>query len=253
MKLFLFTSELKLAKMAVQTGIDSIMLDWEKKTAESEAADGPVDTPEDLERLASEPDIQISVRINGTEGSLQNEINLACEFGAQYIMLPMARHEDDIHSFIEIVNDRAQTIIQIETREILDRLDKVRELPWNHAYIGMLDLASSRGDDSIWPLLLDHTIENIVGKLDGRSVGFGGITVVGGGSPVPFTMLLHEMTRLCSTLGFMRRSFKREIKGRAFNSEVDAIRSFIKASSARSQSAINEDHAAFREYISKLV
>ena len=165
----------------------------------------------------------------------------------------MAKHEDDIHKFLDLVNGRALTIIQIETWQLLERLDKIRNLPWDHAYIGMLDLASSRGDDSIWTLLLDQTIENIVTSLDGRNTGFGGITIVGGGSPVPFTMLLNEMTRLSCTLGFMRRSFKREIRGCDFNTEVAAIRSLIKASSSREPSAIIEDHSVFMEYISGLV
>jgi len=253
MKLFLFTSELKLAKLAEQSGMDSIMIDWEQKTAESEAADGSVDTPHDLEQLVSELEIPVSVRINGAKDDLEDEINIACEYGAQYIMLPMANYEDDVYKFIDLVNGRAQTIIQIETQQLVNRLDKIRNISWDYAYIGMLDLASSRGEESIWPLFLDHTIENIVTKLQGRSIGFGGITVVGGGSPVPFTMLLHEMTRLACTLSFMRRSFKRELKDRDFNTEVNAIRSLIKASSARGHSAITEDHSTFMEYISKLV
>jgi len=253
MKLFLFTSELNLAKMAEQSGIDSVMIDWERKTAESGSADGPVDTAQDLVRLVSELDIPVSVRINGAKDSLEDEVNIACECGAEYIMLPMAKHEDDVYRFIDLVNGRAQTIVQIETQQLVNRLGKFRNLRWNHAYIGMLDLASSRGEDSIWPMLLDHTIESIVTTLRGRSIGFGGITVVGGGSPVPFTMLLHEMTRLGCTFSFMRRSFKREVKDRDFNADVDAIRSLIKASSAPGDSAINKDHSTFMEYISRLV
>lgn len=239
--------------MAEQSGLDSIMLDWEQKTAESETADGPVDTTHDLEQLVSELEIPISVRINGTKDGLEDEVNIACEYGAQYIMFPMAVHEDDIHKFIDLVNGRAQTIIQIETQQLVNRVDKIRNIQWDYAYIGMLDLASSRGEDSIWPLFLDHTIENIVTTLHGRSVGFGGITVAGGGSPVPFTMLLHEMTRLSCALSFMRRSFKREVKNLDFNTEVDAIRSLIKASYARGHSAIIEDHSTFMAHISRLI
>lgn len=253
MRLFLFTSDLKLARLAEQSGLDSIMIDWEQKTAESETADGSVDTTQDLEQLVSELEIPISVRINGTKDGLEDEVNIACDYGAQYIMFPMATHEDEIHKFIELVNGRAQTIIQIETQQLVNRLDKIRNIQWDYAYIGMLDLASSRGEDSIWPLLLDHTIENIVTTLRGRSVGFGGITVVGGGSPVPFTMLLHEMTRLSCAFSFMRRSFKRELKDRDFNAEVDAVRSLIKASRARGHSAITEDHSTFMAYISRVV
>ena len=128
MKLFLFTSELKLAKLAEQSGIDSVMIDWEQKTAESEGADGSVDTTHDLEQLVSELEIPVSVRINGTKDHLEDEVNIACEYGAQYIMLPMAKHEDDIYKFIDLVNGRAQTIIQIETQQLVNRLDKIHNL-----------------------------------------------------------------------------------------------------------------------------
>ncbi len=252
MKMFLFTADVEQALLATRSGVDGVMLDWEKKPAGYDKTRGELDSVEDLRRLSERLELCVAVRINGDQRDLSAEVQLALENGAQYIMLPMARNADDVSRFFDCIGGRAKTIVQIETTELLEELSDLRALEWDYAFIGLLDLAHAMGTEWIWQLFEDGTVEAICKSLEGRKVGVGGITIASGGEPVPFALLLGEMVRLNCALAFMRRCFKRDIGDRDFEREFGAIKALVRAAQSRGPEAVASDHARFLHHLSKL-
>ena len=253
LKLFLFTTDLSLAKQAEAAGIDSIIVDWEQKGKNNRqtkyATEINGDTPEDVAALAKVLSIPITVRINALDENSDREIETAIDNGAKIIMLPMAEHPREIERFVKLVDARVETIIQIETQPLVDHCHNLRDIGWNYAYIGLNDLMISRHSKWLWEAVADGTVERIFDILKDRQVGFGGVTVIGGGKPIPFVELLSEMARLGCHLSFLRRSFKREIQGRDINAEIQAVRAVWSAACRRQPEAILQDRKLFMERI----
>ncbi len=245
-KLFLFTTDLDFALKNQAAGIDSVIVDWETKgkNKRQNGFDTEInqDTPEDVRKLSQVLTIPVTVRINRFSKESPNEISLALDNGAEIIMLPMAKSADEVEKFLKIINKRAQTIIQIETEELVKNLEVFSKLNWDYAYIGLNDLMISRNGKFIWEAVLDKTVERICSKLKGRKYGFGGITIVDGGKPLSFRLLLNEYTRLDCSLCFLRRTYKREIMNKNIQKEVQMIKELIQTSFAREANEVQVDH-----------
>lgn len=256
-KLFLFTTEVEFAKQAEAAGVDSVIVDWEcidkHRRQKDYSTEVNTDTPEDVARLAEHLKIPITVRINRWGHYTATEISTALDNGAQIIMLPMAQTPQEVEQFVDLIDGRAQTLIQIETQSLVDQCRGLKDIGWDYAYIGLNDLMISRGSQVIWDPLIDGTVETIYGTLPGRQIGCCGVTIVGGGYPLPFLDLFREMARLGCGLSFLRRTFKREIVGRDFCCEVDAIRATWNALCQRSPQAIQEDRDQFLVRVNELV
>lgn len=253
--LFLFTTDPDFAATAEMSGVDSIIIDWENHNKKSRQLDYSTeinfDTPEDVARIASQVQIPVTVRINSLGLHTKFEIEEAIKNGAKIIMLPMASDAREVQEFIDLVDGRAKTIIQIETQRLVEDCDKLKFLPWDYAYIGLNDLMVSPRDNYIWNALLDGTVSHIYQTLANKDVGFGGVTVVTGGYPIPFIELLAEMSRLGCKLSFLRRSFKKDIQGRDMVAEIQAIRYAWQAACLRSESAILRDQNKLTETLLK--
>ena len=257
LELLLFTTDVAFAKRAERAGVDGFLIDWETrgKTERQSGRDMEInaDTVDDLARLAAAVNRPVTVRINGLGAETANEVELAIEHGASGLMLPMARAPDDVVRFLELVDGRARTIVQIETQDLVEELAALARLPWDSVYIGLHDLMLSRGAESMWHAVLDGTVENIFQTLEGRSIGFAGATVIGGGHPIRFTQILQELARLGTSLTFLRRSFRREIQDRDMNAEINAIRAAWISCRARGPQAVETDRQAFFANLGRLV
>lgn len=249
LKLFLFTTDVSFAKQAEHAGIDSVIVDWERVGKEKRQINYSTEinlhTAQDLVALAKHLTIPITVRINRLGEYSASEIDLALEQGAKIIMLPMAETPSEVEQFLHLVKDRAKTMIQIETPKLVEHCDALRELGWDYAYIGLNDLMIARGSRWIWEPLADGTVEQVFEKLTGRVVGFAGVTVIGGGIPLPFLDLLREMARIGCQLSVLRRTFKREIVGRNLNAEIQLIQAAWEAACCRHLEAIEQDRQNF--------
>lgn len=247
LQLLLFSNDVELAQAAARAGVDGIIIDWESKGkhARQHGFDMEInaDTPEDLERVAAAVELPVTVRINALSAQSGEEIALALSLGARSLMLPMAQSADEVARFLDLVDGRARTIVQIETQPLVDQLEAMGRLPWDSAYIGLHDLMLSRQAPSMWLAVLDGTVERIYRTLEGRSVGFAGATVIGGGHPIRFTQILQELARLGAGLTFLRRSFRRELQDRDMAAEITALRSAWQATRARGPEAIESDRA----------
>lgn len=248
LRLFLFTPDPAVAASAAAAGVSSVIVDWEEQGKhERQAAHDTeinLDTVEDLQRLAAAVELPITVRVNGGARA-HEELEVALDHGARILMLPMATSASEVERFVARVRGRAQTLIQIETQALVDRVSDLCSVGWDYAFIGLNDLMITRRGRWLWEPLLDGTVESIYQALPGRSVGFGGVTVVGGGHPLRFTALLQEMARLGCSLSFLRRTFRREIVGRDVAAELDAVRAAWRAAQRRTPAAVAADHAEF--------
>lgn len=251
--LFFFTTDPIAAQEAQNSGVDSIIVDWENHQKKYRQQDYSTeinhDTPEDVRKLSEQLSIPVTVRINALYPGTKLEIQKAIDLGARIIMLPMAQNHKEVEEFMNLVDGRAKTIIQIETDNLVDDCENLRSIPWDFAYIGLNDLMISRKGRNIWDAVLDGTVEHIYQVLENRAVGFGGVTVINGGYPIPFLDLLKEMVRLDCSLSFLRRSFKKDIKNLDMASEIKSIRQAWNEMSKRSQEEIATDQKRLHDII----
>lgn len=255
MKLFLFTKKLNLAKKAQDAGVDYVLVDWEKKgkTDRQKGHNLEInnDSPEDVKKLSNNLTIPVTVRVNPLGEYSNDEIDLAIDCGAKVIMLPMSKTIDDVEQFLKIVNNRTETLIQIETPEMVSEVKEFSKLPWDYAHVGLNDLMVAKGNKSIWEAVVDGTVEDVCTNLEGKKFGFGGVTILGGGTPIPFNLILNEMVRMKCSMGILRRSFKAEIMDRDMKSEIDILRMYIKSSSKRGLESVIHDHELLTKIINK--
>lgn len=256
MKLFLFTSSIELASKAESAGIYSVIVDWERlgKEERQSGHDFEInhDTAADARRLAKQLDIPVTVRVNPLGAHTEAEVNKALEAGAQILMLPQAQTPSEVATFLQIVGDRAQTLVQIETQDLVDRCEGLRDLEWDFAHVGLNDLRISRDSSWLWEPVYDGTVARVCRTLEGRAVGFGGGTIVGGGDPIPFIHLLREMACLKCGMCILRRTFKSDIKGRDMEAEIEAFYAKLEAARARRHSTIETDHEDLQEVLARV-
>ncbi len=257
MDYYLFTTDPAVARLAEAAGIDGLVVDWENRGKEirQQGYDCEVNLAGagEVRAVARASHLPVLVRINALGEATTDEVQTAIEAGAREIMLPMATHPDTVEQFLGLVAGRARTVVQIETQDLVENLEGLRDLPWSRAYIGLNDLMISRGGgNSIWDGVADGTVERIFERLPGRVVGFGGITVLGGGHPVPFDLLFGEMVRLGCGLSFLRRTFYREIADRDMNVEIPALRTRENALRMRAPEQVESDLRRFRSVLQSL-
>ena len=255
LQLFHFSSEAVQAQRAEGAGVHSIIVDWENlgKYARQQNYDTQVNrhTVEDLDQVYKVVKIPITVRVNGGAAAL-DEADLAIDHGAKVIMLPMASSAYEVELLLRRVNGRAKTLIQIETQSMVEHVADLQHLGWDYAFVGFNDLMISRGRNWLWEPMADGTMDTLFQQLPGRQIGFGGVTIVGGGYPLPFLNLLQEFARLGASLSFLRRTFAREVEGRDLPAEISAVQAVWNAARRRSVAAVQEDHQEFCECLERI-
>lgn len=239
--LFLFSTDIALAVSAVANGVDYIIVDWERgEKYNRQAGTGfqiGQDTVEDVKSLAIVNKLPVFVRINSLGRDSKNEIAEALHVGAKGIMLPMAQNREEVSRFLDLIPKGVKTLIQIETGELAANPLSICDLPWDFVHVGLNDLMLSRKAPSIWTAVIDGTVERICESLDGRFFGFGGITVVNGGAPIPARLIILEMVRLGCSMGILRRSFTADIVNLDLAAELTAIRNLFEHGSLREDQA----------------
>lgn len=245
LKLMMITNEEDIAIEAEKNGVDRIFIDLE--------INGKKDRQGHLDTLISEHNIEdvgrirkiiknseILVRINPMYEGTKEEIDKVIDLGADIIMLPMAKTVDEISKFIEIVDNRAQTCLLLETSQALARLDDILEIDnLNELHVGLNDLHLSLGLDFMFELLSGGIVEYISMKVKSKGIrfGFGGIAKVGEGL-IPAEYIIREHTRLKSEMVILSRSFHNRSKtiddiknNLCLKTEIDKIRRIEQESS----------------------
>lgn len=256
LELVLFTTRAEEIERARRAGIDAVIVDWEwrDKDRRQRGAGTEInhDTPEDLARLRELGVARRFCRINRFGPWTEAEIDAAVEAGATHLLLPMVERPDEVEAVLDWTRRAAgagecRVGILVETQAGIERAEELARLPLDRVYCGLNDLAISRGAASLFEAVADGTVEWLAHVFRAHRFGFGGVTVVDGGAPVPCRLLLAEMSRLGASFSFLRRSFKRDLAGRdaaGWRIEVARVRELWSALEARDPAERERDRAA---------
>ena len=163
----------------------------------------------------------------------------------------MAERPDEVEVFLEVVRGRAPAGILIETCEALEHLPAFSRLPLSRVYVGLNDLAISRGSRSIFAALTDGTVARVRAALK-QPLGVAGATDPAKGSPIPCQLILAELASLGCAFTFLRRSFYRDSPPGRFAESVSAIRKAFEELSLRIPAEIAADHADLQRRVAEL-
>ena len=252
----LFTTDPATARTAVASGITAFVIDWEWRGKETrqDGFDTEInrDTAEDLARMSGVAGSRRICRINRFGSWTPEEVELAVASGATQLLLPMAESPDEVEAYLSLVRGRARAGILLETREACACAGDIARLGVDAVYVGLNDLAISRGTPCIFTALTDGTVERLREAFADTPFGFGGLTVVELGHPIPCLRLLEEMARLRSSFTFLRRSFRRDIVGRDAATVVAAIQATWRALLRRDPEREARDHTLLVEAVERV-
>lgn len=147
---------------------------------------------------------------------------LAC--GVDHLMLPMARSVAEVDGFLRAIEGQALGIVQIETLELLAEAGALRALPWADLYLGLNDLMIARGDHNLFRPLVDGTVDRLCECLAPRRFGFGGLTAIDRGAPIPTVELMAAMVAAQCSMTLLRRSFARDVPAGGATAAIAALR-----------------------------
>lgn len=245
--LLLFSTDPHFIRRAVAAGVDSVIVDWERIGKESRQAEADTqissDTVEDLRVVRATTEANVICRINGFGPWTSMEVEQAIGSGADEILLPMVRKRQEVEAVLDLVGERCQVSILIETTAAVRDADTLTSLPIRRAYVGLNDLSLDRGSANIFTAVTDGTLEAIRARVE-RPFGFGGLTDPERGSPIPCRLLIGEMARLQCRFSFLRRSFHRDVVGRDVGEVIDDILSAIHAATLRGNDEVERDREA---------
>lgn len=268
LKLMLITNNVEIATHAVASGVDRLFVDLE--TRGKEERQGHLDThraehtPDDVRRLrAALPDAEIMARINPLYAGSGDEIDALIAAGADYLMLPMFRTEQEVGGFLDLVDGRAGTTLLLETPQALVRIDEILEhrARIDEIHVGLNDLHLGMGLDFMFELLSGGIVEYLAGKIRGSGIrfGFGGIACIGEGM-VPAELVVGEHVRLGSEMVILSRAFHRQATTLAelnerldLAAEVRKVRASEADFHAADQSLLQRNRARLQESVRALV
>ena len=220
LKLMYITNRPDVAQIAETAGVDRIFVDLEYIGKSNRQ--GGMDTVQsrhsldDVKRISeSISSAELLVRVNPihdeTEkyASSEQEICTAIENGADIIMLPYFKCTDEVKRCISAVDNRAKTMLLLETPEAVELIDEILLIDGiDFIHIGLNDLSLGYGMKFMFELLADGTVEKLCTKIQEKKIpyGFGGIASIGKGD-IPAEMIIQEHYRLGSTCAILSRSF----------------------------------------------
>ncbi len=253
--LWLFTTDLSLARPCVAAGVQGLVVDWEwmGKEDRQQGADTEInrDTPADLARLSALIAKRIC-RINPFGLWTRQEVRCALACGATHLMLPMVRSVREVEHFLDFAEGRARCGILVETVEACREAPRLAELPLDFVYLGLNDLAISRGEPNIFAPFVDGLAVHLRQVFARISFGVGGLTVVDGGRPIPCLRLMRELARLRCDFTFLRRSFRRDIVGRDVQREIGRIQHSWRQFTARGRFSSHEHDQTLADLVQRL-
>lgn len=257
LKLMYITNDPRVARIAVDAGVDRIFIDME--VLGKAERQGHVDSvkshhvPEDIRRVraAIGDCAEILARVNPRNPNTQAEIDAAIANGADIVMLPMWKTARDVQAFLACVGGRARTMPLLETREAAAALPEALRLGGvDEWFIGLNDLHLSYGRKFMFELLADGTVDHLCAQMrrSGASYGFGGVARPGTGT-LPAESILGEHYRLGSQSVILSRSFCDTAKvtdydeiERIFREGIADIRRFEAECAAWTEEQLMENH-----------
>jgi hypothetical protein len=230
MELFLFTVDPAFGRDVVAAGATGVVVDWERRgKARRQRGEGTqinADTPDDLARMRAATGGRLLCRVNAMGPWSRAEIDVAVARGADEILLPMVRTADQVDRALDLVDGRCGLGILIETQDAVERAAELARRPLARVYVGLNDLRIDRRSDNLFEPLTDGTVDAVRAAVPGR-FGVGGLTLPGGGAPVPTALLGAELVRLGTDFTFLRRAFTADMAGRDAFVEVPRLLAMV--------------------------
>ncbi|MGY1726831.1 aldolase/citrate lyase family protein [Geodermatophilus sp. SYSU D01062] len=248
MDLFLFTVDAAWGRDVVAAGAAGIVVDWERRGKHRrQAGEGTqinADTLADLVRVRAATDGRLLCRINAAGPWTAREVADAVAAGADEVLLPMVRTAEEVDRTLDLVAGRCGLGILVETQDAVDRVAELARRPLSRIYVGLNDLRIDRRSRELFRPLVDGTVEAVRAAVP-VPFGVGGLTLPGGGFPVPGDLLAAELLRLRTDFTFLRRSFTADMAGRDPFVEVPRLRAALAGLSAADPLAVAERRAGF--------
>ena len=217
MDLFLFTTDPAWGRDVVAAGAAGIVIDWERRgkarRQEGEGTQINSDTPADLSRLRAATDGRLLCRVNGYGPWTAGEVAEAVARGADEVLLPMVRTADEVDRTLDLVAGRCGLGILVETQDAVDAIAGLAARPLSRIYVGLNDLRIDRRSTELFRPLVDGTVDAVRAAV-ARPFGVAGLTLPGGGWPVPSDLLAAELVRVGADFTFLRRAFTADMAGR---------------------------------------
>lgn len=238
----------------VAAGVSTVVVDWEivGKHTRQRGANTQINshTTEDLLRVRSCTSAELVCRVNPVGDQTADEIRRALDHGADALLIPQIRSAKELEEVLEVTQGATPVYPMLETRESITCAREIAALSIHGAYVGLNDLAISLGNDCIFDVLIDGTIESLR-PLFSVPFGMGGLTLPQYGSPVPSRMLIQEWARLQIDFTVLRRSFLNDSRWNGYEHGVYAIRHAYLQACNRSQSQIYEDFQRLAETVQR--
>lgn len=212
MEFISITNDEKLAQYFESCGIQDIMVDLEilGKKERQKGLNTIISghKMEDITRIKqSLHKSKCLVRINPIFEGTEQEIQEVIQRGADIIMLPMFKTLDEVELFVNLVGNRAQKYLLLETPQAMVRIDDIITIDGIDAiHVGLNDLTIGLGLDFLYEPLIGGIIEYLAKKINGKGIrfGFGGVSRLERGK-----LILSEHFRLNSHMVIINRDFKK--------------------------------------------
>jgi hypothetical protein len=256
LELIVFEHERERAAALHEAGLRSFMVDHENRGkerrqlgADTEINAAPLSA---IGPLASLGGVRVHCRVNAWSEGGAEDVRAAVGEGADRIYLPMAVGRGEVEAFLRTVNGHAEAAILIETRDAVQNVEAFADLPLDAVFVGLNDLAISRGDAFIFSSIRDGLVDRVRAALPHVRLGFAGVTCVDKGYPIPCRLLMSELAALRADFSFMRRSFRADIVGRSIPEELSHIADFWRTLRDRTPDQVLEDRAVLHGLIERL-
>lgn len=256
LSLIAFEHELDRVLPLYEGGLREFIVDHETRGkerrqfgADTEINEAPLSAIAPLAKLR---DVRVHCRINAWDDDSRDEVEQAIGGGAWRIYLPMARERREVEAFLRAVDSRAEAAIFVETEAAAAGVEQFQDLPLQAVFVGLNDLAISRGESFIFSALCDGSLDRVRSAMSRPAFGFGGATCIDCGDPIPCRMLLGELAALGGAFTFMRRSFRRDIVGRDVAQELERLQATWRELLNRSPVEVAQDRTELHALIRSL-
>ncbi|MCB8838905.1 aldolase/citrate lyase family protein [Aurantimonas sp. VKM B-3413] len=151
------------------------------------------------------------VRINPINSQSDQEIESVLEAGAKVIMLPYFTSPTEVAHFIDLVRARARTILLVETKPALERIDKILDIPGvDEIMAGLNDLRIQLRLRSHFEVLVSEALSRLARAVNDAGLPFsvGGLARPDDGNlPYPPDLVIAQYPRLDASGAWLSRSF----------------------------------------------
>jgi hypothetical protein len=255
-ELMLFEHDAVRAREFVDAGLTLFLVDWAHlgKDARQQGFDTEIAsrTVDELRSMCAIPGAIVWCRVNRFGRHTRSEIDAAVDAGAGGVFLPMVTGRSDVEGFLRTLDGRCDAGILVETTDALADVEELASFPLDRVYFGLNDFAISRGGGSIFRAVLDGSVERARAAFATTRFGFGGLTAVDAGYPVPCARLIEELARLRCEFTFLRRSFRRDLATRRLPDVLTGIRAAWHESVGRDPDLVTRDHRQLQRILREL-